>query len=544
MEEFNFDNKIVDLFLRDENKCAIGFKKENGIVFMKGDTLCSKLFKNDKVNPLVQLIKSEMFDDANCIVLGRLIAEAMSIVDEEYEYYRNIKLNAVIDGKNRVMKLIVLAAKDGYTAIISLDKSGDVLSAPEDTRHNAPFPVREVERMISENENRFAIIQFDINSFKLINQKYGDTFGDEVLKHISTYLAKRETSSFLGSRFGADIFTIFVTYDNECEVYCLINEIRNDLSIYKNVKMSLAFGAYFAKDKNIPLRVMTDCVAIARKKNKGKYNEDVNVFDKNDADKLNSIKEIENDMVSALENGEFQVYLQPKCNINSGKIIGAEALVRWIHPKKGIISPGDFIPIFEQNGFIETLDMYVCKVTCKIIKGWIENGKEPVPISFNLSRVYLGKDGLVDKINDIVSEYNIPKNLIEVEITETYENAQADQCIEQLRENGYTLLMDDFGSGYSSLNTLRKDQFDVIKFDRGFLGDSMLSEKGKKIISHTINMTRDIGMEIIAEGVETDVQAEFLLNSGCEQAQGFLYSKPVPIQVFENKLFASSASAQ
>ena len=243
-------------------------------------------------------------------------------------------------------------------------------------------------------------------------------------------------------------------------------------------------------------------------------------------------KLIEDDMKDALTNGEFKMYLQPKYSISGGDVIGAEALVRWLHPQRGMIAPNDFIPIFEQNGFVVKLDEYIWERACSLVRRQLDEGIEPVPISVNVSRVHLTGEDFIDFAERLIKKYDIPKSLLELEITETIENINANRMVREAKERGFTLLMDDFGSGYSSLNNLKSTPFDVLKIDRSFLSSFMESERGQKIISHTIAMSRDIGLDIIAEGVETKEQAAFLSSCGCDAAQGFYYSRPMPEEMF------------
>lgn len=234
------------------------------------------------------------------------------------------------------------------------------------------------------------------------------------------------------------------------------------------------------------------------------------------------------------------MYLQPKCNISNGKIVGAEALVRWVNPKKGIIPPMEFVPLFEKNGFVIKMDRYIWEEACKVIRRWMDAGVEPIPISINVSRKHLKNSSFVQTLNDLVEKYQIPKRCLEVEITETVEETQVSDGIGLLKENGFTLLMDDFGSGYSSLNTLKNTQFDVIKIDREFLQDFIGSDRGQKIVEHTIKMTKSIGLGMVAEGVETEEQAAFLNECGCHVAQGFFYAKPMEVTSFEEQYIKRS----
>lgn len=245
---------------------------------------------------------------------------------------------------------------------------------------------------------------------------------------------------------------------------------------------------------------------------------------------------IENEMFTALNEKQFQVFLQPKCDITTSRVIGAEALVRWIHPTRGLIRPDLFIPLFERNGFIIKLDEYIWEETCKLISEWMKKGYPLVPVSVNVSRVHIFDPEFCDKITNLVYKYDIPFHLLELEFTESSFVANSDELyhlMSILKKRGFTLLMDDFGSGYSSLNMLKNSPVDIIKLDREFLNESSTTENGRIIINSTISMILKLKKQIIAEGVETAEQAHFLLNAGCSIAQGYYYSKPIDIPAFE-----------
>ena len=245
---------------------------------------------------------------------------------------------------------------------------------------------------------------------------------------------------------------------------------------------------------------------------------------------------IEDDMHKALLNNEFVMFLQPKHSIKTGRIIGAEALARWNHPTKGMVSPGDFIPVFEQNGFIIKLDEFIWEQACRQIRDWIDAGIEPVPISVNISREYIHTIDVTSTLLKLVEKYDIPISLLELEITESFDSNGVEEIVKRMKKAGFKMLMDDFGSGYSSLNMLKSTPFDVLKIDKSFLDEFMESSRGRKIIEHTISMSQDIGLDIIAEGVETLEQAKFLSECGCDAAQGFYYSKPIPAPDFNKRL--------
>ena len=227
------------------------------------------------------------------------------------------------------------------------------------------------------------------------------------------------------------------------------------------------------------------------------------------------------------------MYLQPKYSISKNEIIGAEALVRWIHPERGMIYPNQFIPIIEENGSIVQVDHYIWRKACTFIRKCIDAGIKPCPISVNVSRVHLRGDECSQILSDMVRSSGIPGRLLELEITETADDLQISRQTALLKDSGFTLLMDDFGSGYSSLNVLLESPFDVIKLDKRFIENMMTSDKGRSILEQVLQMASNLDITVLAEGVETKEQVELLKSIGCDQVQGYYYAKPMP----ENEFF-------
>ena len=302
------------------------------------------------------------------------------------------------------------------------------------------------------------------------------------------------------------------------------------------------FGIYLIEDRSVSVRTMCDCAAMARQSIKKNALESVAFYSKNMQKEIKERKFVESHMKKALDNNEFIIYLQPKFSISSGEAVGYEALVRWQSPERGMIYPSGFIPLFEENGFITKLDAYVWECACMVLRDWIDRHFTPLPISVNVSRANLDDESFLNVLDGLIEKYRLPKHLLELEITESIENDTTLRMTEKIKEHGYILLMDDFGSGYSSLNTLQDTKFDVLKLDREFFSTHMSNDRGKKIIMHTISMSKDVGLGLIAEGVETTDQAQFLENCGCDTAQGYLYAKPMPVQEAEKYLKNTSQS--
>ena len=256
---------------------------------------------------------------------------------------------------------------------------------------------------------------------------------------------------------------------------------------------------------------------------------------------------VENDMERALINREFQVYLQPKYSTKEEVISGAEALVRWIHPTEGFVAPYRFIPIFENNGFIIHLDDYMITEVARLQAKWIAEGKKVVPISVNVSRVHFAREDLAEHICKLVDQFGVPHNVIELELTESAFFDDKDMLlntIKRLKAYGFEISMDDFGAGYSSLNSLKELPLDVVKLDAGFFREADEDGRGKVIVGDTISLAKKLDMKIVAEGIETREQVDFLATQDCDLIQGYYFAKPMPVAEFEQKAFGQQNSPE
>ena len=254
-------------------------------------------------------------------------------------------------------------------------------------------------------------------------------------------------------------------------------------------------------------------------------------------------QELVRDFEKALEEGQIKMYLQPQMSAD-GKLLGTEALVRWEHPEKGAIHPGEFIPVFEKNGLVSDIDRYIWEQACKQLKSWKERGREDIYISVNISPRDFHFLNVYQTFTELVECYEIaPKNL-KLEITETAIVMDFDRQMElitRLRRNGFIVEMDDFGSGYSSLNMLKDLHVDILKIDMAFLEKAKDEERSKKILQMIISLSKQLGMPVITEGVESEEQVTFLTAVGCDMFQGYYFAKPMPVDKFEELYFGSKA---
>ena len=414
--------------------------------------------------------------------------------------------------------------------------------APEDIPHNDEMQMvlkrfgrlrrfqRNVNDLLLESKRKIGFIQFDIRKFKIINDLYGEKFGDEILDFILKQLRGLCNEKQFYVNLRSDVFMVVTEYDREEELEAFIQELNGRINIFKDVKLQMSYGVYTVEDRQMELRQMEDRAAMARKTAKASMLGDIIFYKEQFKDSLYNRKFIEENMQAAITERQYQMYLQPKYSIAQNEIIGAEALVRWKHPERGMIYPDQFIPILEENGFIRKVDYYIWEEACRFIKRCEEENMDPCPISVNVSRTHLRDDKCLLVLDEMIKRTGISRHLLELEITETVDDRQVSQKALQLKDEGFKLLMDDFGSGYSSLNILLETPFDVIKLDKRFMENMMLSDKGKLILEQVVAMSNKLGLELLAEGVETKEQVDLLRSIGCDQVQGYYYAKPMPAE--------------
>lgn len=395
-----------------------------------------------------------------------------------------------------------------------------------------------VTRLLGDNDVQIAFIQFDIRGFKIINDLYGEHFGDEVLYNITEQLKElcREDQHFVNLQ--GDVFMVVTPYASQRELEAFIEELDVRLSRFRDLELHFFFGVYTVADREMELRQMEDRAAMARRAAKDNVVTNVVFYKEQFKELLYARKFIEESMDAAIAERQLQMYLQPKYSIGKNRIVGAEALVRWIHPERGMVYPNEFIPVIEENGFIRNVDYYIWEEAAHFIKRLMECGITDCPISVNMSRIHLQDDDCKEVLERILQKTGIDRKLLELEITETVDNQQISKKAQELKDEGFKLLMDDFGSGYSSLNILLETPFDVIKLDRKFIENMMLSERGKVILEQVVTMADRIGLGLLAEGVETKEQADVLQSIGCDLAQGYYYAKPMPAEEFYERLLS------
>ncbi|MDD2973077.1 MAG: REC domain-containing phosphodiesterase [Lachnospiraceae bacterium] len=398
-----------------------------------------------------------------------------------------------------------------------------------------------VRKMLDENPNeKFYMLTMDLYQFNLVNKLFGYGEGDAILKYFATKIQELIEAYDKGvyCRMASDIFYACFSEQEDLQEYLRV--LRASLRSYPiKFELRLCAGIYIIEDKSENVENMIDCATYARNEAKRGLLHEEQYYDEHLREKEYFETMVISEMEQALESEQFEVFLQPQYDTFYEKMIGSEALIRWNHPQKGYLSPGIFIPLFEQNGFITELDYYVLKVVCRTIRSWSDRGIEVLPVSVNVSRCDLYDSNLIERILKTVNAYQVPHDMVEFEITESAFISEKELLTEftvNLRKEGFRVLIDDFGSGYSALNSLKDIQVDVLKIDIKFLPASIKEARASIILKSIIEMAQKLGLDVIAEGVEQKEQVELLETLCCDKVQGFYYARPMPIADYEEKV--------
>ena len=384
----------------------------------------------------------------------------------------------------------------------------------------------------------FSFVRMDIDQFSLINSFWGEEEGDRLLKYIADCFRSELTAYDIGTfgHINSDIFCFCVPYVEE-KLLSVTDHIRKSLLHFKvDYFIKPTFGVYIIRDSDQTVETMYEKAAIASKACKGFYNKYISYYDRKSHEELKWERQVTSQMQQALDAGQFIPWMQPKYSLKSEKPCGAEALVRWNHPELGILSPAKFVPIFERNGFISKVDFAIWDSVAGTLRRWLDEGRDPLPISVNVSLVDLYNPAIVQIMSDLIKKHNIPAGLLNLELTESVymdNPAMMKKIITDLHSRGFVIMMDDFGSGYSSLNALKEIPVDILKIDMNFLRDAEGSSRSRRILASMILMAGWLNLPVVVEGVETRSQVDFLKSVGCNFVQGYFFGKPMPEADYE-----------
>ena len=552
LKEHELELKAAAKLFGNAYDCLIFIDADTGLLIKTPDaildTISSADYLGGKVyNDQIPVILPKPMLDFTFRELKRSMQ--LSVVKKELEIQDFYNLDFYIDpedGSARKYKRICFCYVGSGKHIITLsirDITNIILCGIDPTTglYNFMGFHKQVRKWMAEHPGqKYRIYRYDIDNFKDINGIYGYEASNKLLYDIGRFMKGHDNEDSFSGHMGADHFVRF------CADYCESPEscyesFCNDFKDYDlNIPLSLHVGVYDLCEEGNSSYTMSYKALLALKTIKGNFLKHVAYYRKE-----MMVAEFENQELlkkaeSALRNGEFEVWFQPQVDYSSGSLIGAEALIRWRHPTKGLLAPGSFISLLESNDFIILLDEYVLDKACMYLRKWMDEmpGKD-ICLSVNISRKDLNRKNYNKFLLDTVEKYNIPRDKLHLEITES---AYTDNpkllisVVKWFKKEGFTVEMDDFGSGYSSLNLLKDIDTDTLKLDMGFLYGNNDTPKGRKILSSVIDMASALSLNVIAEGVETKEQADMLLRFGCKYMQGYYFSKPIPANEYEKLL--------
>lgn len=489
--------------------------------------LKSRLFEISGFDVLVFLSANRFLSSIPVIMIGdredELKALSMGAADFIREPYDAQKLYYRL--KNL---LLLLHTENDYDTVTGLFSYRRFLT--ETTRMLLLHP----------NEN-YVMVYTNIKRFKVLNALYGRGMGDEVLRRLAEEMTKLDEYGVY-ARSGWDHFAFCCRRELAKTEIMLRRADAMMRQLKLKYNMRICFGIYEIEDNLMPVENICDRAQMALSSIEEDSAQSFAYYDDALRCSLLEEQEITASMQKALENGQFQIYLQPIYSLSTEKPVSAEALVRWIHPEKGIIPPDRFIPLFEHNGFISKLDSCVWELVFQYLADLKKRGYPEFPVSANMSRINLYKTDLCDQMVALSEKYGVDPSVFRIEITESAYMDNPDQLLEIIRKfnaAGFSVLMDDFGSGYSSLSMLRDIPVSALKIDMGFVRDVGLSERSNSVVNSIIRMAKWLEMTIVAEGVETQAQLDYLRSIGCDRVQGYYFSRPLPIGQFNDLLFTS-----
>ncbi len=510
----------------------------------------------------LELLRTFPTSVSECFAINKLQPELFGVIEkslsqinrgtgnaEIYNIINSVKNTSPQDTSfimlNVAMISVMAVLLVGYIILSTIEARRrseiDILTGGRNKRRFIKDSEKAAKKFEPEN---LAVIVFDIDKFKFINERLGYEEGNRVLTRLHNTISDNIKKGEVFARIVNDSFAITMLNASDLELTTRLNDIFSEFSRRNaaHISLPISFSAGICrlsdcKQKGLAdANVAIDRCSIAKKTVKDRRGNSIAFYDNKIREKELREKDYENEMPKALSNHEFACFLQPKYGTKSRHIEGAEALIRWQSKEHGFVYPSDFIPISEKNGFVIELDFFILEEVCRLMRKWLDSGLTPVVISVNQSRLHLDEPDYIGKLREIVDKYNVPYGYIELELTESVFTDNAELMIktmQKLHDIGFKLSIDDFGSGYSSLNMLKDMPADVVKIDREFFNTTANSQKGRAVISSVVDLANSLNMKVISEGVESEEQVEFLADIGCHMIQGYFFAKPMTVKDFE-----------
>lgn len=407
--------------------------------------------------------------------------------------------------------------------------------------YNWLYFTKKGDRLLRKNRSKcnYAVVNLRMDKYRSFCTCFGVKEGEELMERFYVALKKNFHKNELIAHHDEADFGLLLSCVNDEELIQRLNLIEKSLcDVMPNIKMYFKFGVCFADDNDYEINGLYNNATTALELLPEDSDEKLAFYDIEMKKQQLWERKVEDDMDKALVTNQFKLYLQPKYSAKEEQLAGAEALVRWIHPTEGFIPPNKFIPIFESNGFILQLDDYMIEQVAMQQSKWLAEGRELFPISVNVSRAHFTREDLAEHICKIVDKYNVPHKFIELELTESAffdDKYVLIDTVKQLKDYGFVVSMDDFGAGYSSLNSLKELSIDVLKIDADFFRGIDSVDRGMFIVTKVIELAKKLDMKIVAEGIESREQVDFLATQDCDLIQGYYFAKPMSVDEFEEK---------
>lgn len=508
-------------------------------LYAQGNQEASKKLEDD--------IKNDNSGFMETIQNGKKIFSAYTPIEELHDWYliSSIATDAVSPNANIVVRmfyfiLLVIVIIVGTSLFLflwyknkqqaNLEHIAFVDTVTQGNTYNK-FMVDLHETLQKNPEKQYYLLSFDIDNFKYVNNYYGFDLGDRILFHIYENIGKMLLPSETIARVSGDHFVVLLENVEQERLDCILEQMEEE-----GVTVHFSAGLYRIDNPEESVNLMLDKASTAAQSSKGVFHKRVELYSEKFDQLMIYNEQMKRSVEQALAGDEMIPYFQPKVNVLNGKLVGAEALARWLTKEGKLIPPNEFIPICEKTGLIVELDMMIFEKTLRFLRKNLDAGRQCVPISVNFSRLHLPNRNFLSLVLEKLQEYRIPPNLIEIELTESviFDNFELiEKFAQSLREAGLLIAMDDFGSGYSSLNLLKDIPIDVLKIDRGFLKETSNADKQRIILSTIAKMAEQLHINVVVEGVETKENVEMMKEFGCTVAQGYYFAKPMDETAFQ-----------
>lgn len=399
------------------------------------------------------------------------------------------------------------------------------------------FIKKTIDRFERYKGNDFTLIGFSVSNIARINQTYGPAEGDRLISSVASLVKFHVRNGDVYALVQSNLFAILIRSQRKEDIMEVVQGITDDVRNCSDIfKVQVSFGIYRIADKNEKISEMLSRMVLAKRSVPGDGDCNYAYFDEELNRKYEENRKMCAEMEKALDEKKFVMYLQPMVDLHIYRIYSAEALVRWEHEEKGILSPYAFLPLFENTNLMMKLDYYMWEEACKTLRRWIDNKMELLPLMLNISPIHLSRDSFIQVLSDLIKQYKLEKDMLVLELPERAfvgGDTKTLATVKELAANGFQLSIDNFGGLHSPVNLLRDLPFTMVKLDRDFLKENSKNEEGRTILRYLIAMAKELDLTVVTEGVETLKQVNFLTEIGCDIAQGYYFSKPVSLRDFD-----------